>query len=283
MWYVIGCIATNVLLLIWLRILRMPLLTLITLNYLVCVGWVFVLEPPSWGAVIDMSGLGLVALGVLGVLFISVFGLTGYVSRSLGVGLAGMLAKLSLVLPIGFAAMFLDEPLSLFQQAALLTGTGAIVVVHFPYLRAGRWRPLLQGISPGFLLWLSNGVIDILFKAALPLWKTLSPLHIPFWIMGLAGIIGLLTHFFQRRAPLLLQPRLWLGALLLGTTNLLSLYFYLKGLETLPAAQFFLWNNIGVILVAGVVGTLLFQEPLTWAGIIGYGLGVVSILLSSLK
>ncbi|MCS6894799.1 MAG: EamA family transporter [Bacteroidia bacterium] len=278
--FVIGSILTNVLLLLWLRILRVPTPALVTLNYFVCVSLAAILDTPRVAELWRVEPVSLMVMGILGGLFISIFILTGESARTVGVGLTGMLTKLSVILPISFAALFLNEPLSPRQSVGLAAGLGAILAIHAPYLRGGKGRSLIQALRIGLLLWLGNGVIDILFKAFHPKWKVLSPLHIPLIIMSVAGILGVFWHGYQRRLSELFHSKTWLSAILLGGTNLLSIYFYLRGLETLPAVQFFLWNNLGIVLLSGMIGIVFFREKLSWEVSVGYVLGIGAIILT---
>ncbi len=277
MWYVVLSILTNVLLLVWLRSLRLPVFSLITLNYLVCVGLALGLDAPRLNQIASLPLATWGLIGVLGGLFIGVFALTGQASREIGVGLTGMIAKLSVILPVAFVALFLGEPLYLKQVLGMVAGLMAIVLVHRPYWQA--WPLLLQHARIGLLLWAGNGTIDILFKAGQPLLHPLSPLQVPLFVMSVAGLIGLIEHLRQNRLLLLLQGALWKGALLLGTTNLLSIYAYLQALQTWPAAQFFLWNNLGIVLLSGVVGIVFFRERFSWEVGAGYALGGLALIL----
>lgn len=281
MLFVVGCVLTNVLLLLWLRLLRAPVFSLVTLNYFVCVVLAALMAPPQLQQIKALSGIGWSVLFLLGILFISVFALTGKAAREVGIGLSGMLAKLSVILPVTFAGVILKEPFSTRQQIGVLAGIGAIVAIHAPYLKGGGWRTLLKAAQTGLLLWLGNGVIDILFKAAQPQWRSLSTLQIPLIIMSIAGILGVSVHFYRGQGRELFRLSTWKAALLLGTTNLLSIFFYLKGLEALPAIQFFLWNNLGIVLLSGLTGILFFRERFSWEIGIGYGLGAGAIVLVS--
>jgi len=277
--YVVLSILTNVLLLVWLRSLRLPVLSLITLNYLVCVGLALGLDAPR---VDQLASLPLVTwglIGVLGALFIGVFALTGHASRQIGVGLTGMIAKLSVILPVAFVSLFLGEPLYLKQVLGMVAGLAAIVLVHRPYWQGKAGQALLQHARTGFLLWAGNGLIDILFKAGQPLLHNLSPLQVPLFIMSVAGLIGLMAHLYPNRLSLLRQRTLWKGALLLGATNLASIYAYLQALKAWPAAQFFLWNNLGIVLLSGLVGLAFFRERFSWEVGAGYALGGLALIL----
>ncbi|MCS7188284.1 MAG: hypothetical protein RMJ66_01250 [Bacteroidia bacterium] len=280
MWYVLGCIVTNVLLLLWLRVLRLPLISLITLNYFVCVGMISYIDAPSLYAFQRLPAGGKILLLTLGILFITVFALTGRATKEIGVGLSGMLAKLSLILPISYAALILGEPISHTQGIGILLGLFSIVIVHLPYLQEG--RKSLKNFQIGIWLWLGNGIIDILFKEGARTWQGLSTLHIPFFIMLVAGVIGIIFHIVKDKLRDFFSLRAAAGAFLLGSTNLLSIFFYLKGLNILPAAQFFMWNNLGIVLISGVVGIAFFRERFRWEVGLGYGIGGLSLLLLSL-
>jgi len=277
--YLVLSILTNVLLLVWLRSLQVPVFSLVTLNYWVCVGVALALDTPQPDLLASLPLVTWALIAVLGGLFIGVFALTGQASREIGVGLTGMLAKLSMILPVAFVSLFLGESLNLKQVLGILAGLAAIVLVHRPYLQKGAWQTLLRHGRTGLLLWLGNGVIDILFKAGQPLLHPLSPLQVPLFIMSVAGSIGLGAHLRNNRLSLLRQGSIWRGALLLGLTNLLSIYAYLQALNALPAAQFFLWNNLGIVLLAGLVGIAFYKERLSWEVGLGYALGGLGLVL----
>jgi drug/metabolite transporter (DMT)-like permease len=277
--YVVGCVLTSTLLLVWLRLLRLPVFPLVTANYFVAVLAALIYKPLSWEVLLQTPPAGLAGLVVLGVLFVSVFSLTGRVSREVGVGLAGMLSKLSLVIPIAFAVAILREPISARQEVGLFLALAAILLVHGPYLQEGGIRKLWQALRWGLLLWLGNGIIDTLFKALQPTWQSLPDENIPPLIMGIAGLVGLALHVSQKRLHHLRRPALWAGATLLGLTNIASVVFYVKGLRSLPAVPFFLSLNLGIVLLAGVIGVVFFRERFSWLVGLGYAAGVGAIVL----
>jgi len=277
--YVVGCVLTSTLLLVWLRILRLPVFSLVTANYFVAVLVALIYEPLSWTVLLQTPPTGWVGLVVLGILFVAVFSLMGRVSREIGVGLAGMLSKLSLVIPIAFAALILREPISTRQVIGLFLALMAILLVHGPYLQEGGMRKLWRALRWGLLLWLGNGIIDTLFKAFQPSWQSLPDENIPPLIMGVAGLVGLSLHVSQKQLHPFRRPTLWAGATLLGLTNIASVIFYVKGLRSLPAVPFFLSLNLGIVLLAGVIGLIFFRERFSWLVGLGYAAGVGAIAL----
>jgi len=275
--YVIGCVLTSTLLLVWLRVLRMPVFPLVTANYFVAVSSALVYRPLSWEGVAKTPFMGWVALGILGILFVLVFSLTGRVSREIGVGLAGMLSKLSLVIPIGFTIAFLREPVNNRQIIGLILALLAIFLVHGPYLKEGGLRKLWQAMRWGLLLWLGNGLIDTLFKAFQPQWQALPDENIPPLIMGVAGITGLIILITQGQLFHFTRGGLWAGALGLGLINIASVIFYVKGLRAMPAVPFFLSLNLGIVLLSAILGVVLFRERFSWMVGLGYAAGVGAI------
>ncbi len=281
MGYVVGCIVTSALLLVWLRLWRLPVFSLVTANYLVAVAAALLLRPLAKEPLERLPLVGWLHLVGLGVLFITVFFLTGRVAREMGVGIAGMLSKLSLVLPIAYSVLFLGEPFSFRQGVGVGLALGAIILVHVPYLQRGGLLRLWQAMRLGLLLWVGNGVIDIAFKSGQVYWTEIPAENIPPLIMGTAGLLGLVIHGLQGEWRSLISVRLWIGALVLGLTNIASVIFYVMGLQTLPGVIFFLILNLGIVMLSGFLGVLLFRERLTWAVASGYLLGLLAIGLIS--
>ncbi len=278
--YVIGCILTSTLLLVWLRVFRLPVFSLVTANYFIAVLAALVYRPLSWEGLAATSLTGWVGLVTLGILFVLVFSLTGRVSREVGVGLAGMLSKLSLVIPIGFSVTVLKEPVTARQIIGLILALSAIFLVHGPYLQEGGLQKLWRALRWGLLLWMGNGVIDTLFKAFQPQWRSLPDENIPPIIMSVAGLTGLIIHAAQRQFLHLTKGPLWGGALVLGLTNIASVIFYVKGLRSMPAVPFFLSLNLGIVLLSGILGVIFFRERFSWMVGLGYaaGLGAIALL-----
>lgn len=281
--YVVGCILTSALLLVWLRLWRLPVFSLVTANYFVAVSAALLWRPLVWEALAQLSLIGWLHLVALGVLFIAVFFLTGQAAQQMGVGLAGMLSKLSLVLPIGYSVLFKGEAFSILQAVGVGLALGAIVLVHLPYLAGGGMARLWQAMRLGLLLWAGNGVIDITFKSGQTYWTKIPSENIPPLIMGVAGALGLLIHGIRGAWHALIEARLWLGALILGLTNVASVIFYVKGLQVVPGVVFFLMLNLGIVLLSGFFGVVLFRERLTWAVVGGYLLGLLAIGLMGLS
>ena len=278
--YVIGCILTSTLLLVWLRVFRLPVFPLVTANYFVAVLAALIYRPLSWEGMAETPLPGWAGLMALGILFVLVFSLTGRVSREIGVGLAGMLSKLSLVIPIGFSVIFLKEPITSRQIIGLILALSAIFLVHGPYLQEGGLHRLWRAMRWGILLWMGNGLIDTLFKAFQPQWRSLSDENIPPLIMSFAGLTGLIIHTVQRQFLHLTKGSLWVGALVLGLTNIASVIFYVKGLRSMPAVPFFLSLNLGIVLSSGILGIVFFRERFSWMVGLGYaaGLGAIGLL-----
>lgn len=278
--YVIGCILTSTLLLVWLRVFRLPVFSLVTANYFIAVLAALMYRPLSWKGLVETPLTGWVGLVTLGILFVLVFSLTGRVSREVGVGLAGMLSKLSLVIPIGFSVIILEEPVTGRQVIGLILALSAIFLVHGPYLQEGGLQKLWRALRWGLLLWMGNGVIDTLFKAFQPQWHSLPDENIPPIIMSVAGLTGLIIHAAQRQFLHLIRGPLWGGALVLGLTNIASVIFYVKGLRSMPAVPFFLSLNLGIVLLSGILGVIFFRERFSWMVGLGYaaGLGAIALL-----
>jgi drug/metabolite transporter (DMT)-like permease len=221
---------------------------------------------------------------VLGTLFIVIFNLMARTSQQLGVSVASVATKMSLVIPVLAGLILYGEQLNLLKVVGIAT---ALVAVFFASLKKDN-RSLKRGmkifILP-FLVFLGSGIIDSSIKY---LEANLVPEpEFPVFsatLFGFAALTGLGVLLVRSPRDLIRwNPRNILGGVALGVPNFFSVYFLLRALqfEGLNSASIFTLNNVSIVMFTTLLGILLFKEamsPRNWAGV---ALAVVSILLIS--
>ncbi len=256
----------------------------IVVNYLTafCTGLLLYSGPVRLSEVPDQPWVG-GALG-LGVLFIVIFNLMARTSQQMGVSVASIATKMSLVIPVVAGLMLYGEQLNLIKVAGIGT---ALVAVFFASLKDGnqllaRNRRLM--VLP-FLVFLGSGIIDSSIKY---LEANLVPeAEFPVFsaaLFGFAALTGLGILLFRSPKDLLRwKPLNLLGGFALGVPNFFSVYFLLRALKFkgLNSASIFTLNNVSIVMLTTLLGILLFKEPMSPKNWTGVALAVVSILLIS--
>ncbi len=255
----------------------------IVVNYLTafCVGFLFFPRPFAladlpyrpwfWPAV------------AMGCLFIAVFNLMARTSQTMGVSVASVATKMSLVLPVIAGVLLYGELLSPFKLLGICI---ALAAVYFASVKGdGRRLGIRTLYLPG-LVFLGSGIIDTSIKylqetripdAEFPIFSS--------FIFGSAALTGALLMLV--REPLShFRPngRNILGGIALGIPNFFSIYFLLGALqwEGMPSAYLFTLNNVSIVVLTTLLGIALFRERLSRTNWLGIGLGVASILIISL-
>ncbi|MBC2840782.1 DMT family transporter [Robiginitalea sp. SC105] len=219
----------------------------------------------------------------LGLLFILIFNLMARTSQQLGVSVASVATKMSLVIPVIAGMVLYGEKLGAFRVFGIAL---ALVAVYLASVKAHRvsWNPRLLYL-PG-LVFLGSGIIDTSIKY-------LEENHIPdseyplfsACVFGAAGTTGaVITLFRTPQALFAWRPKNLLGGVALGIPNFFSVFFLLRALQFpgLNSASIFTLNNVGIVLLTTLLGIALFEEKLAARNWLGVILAVVSIAIISL-
>ena len=220
----------------------------------------------------------------LGVLFIIVFNIMAATSQKLGVSVASVATKMSLVVPVLFGIWLYREELGMVKIIGIML---ALAAVYFASVKEkgmviGRRAWLLP-----LLLFLGSGIIDASIKY---LEETrVSNVEFPlfsatiFAAAATSGFVFVGIRSGHQRPDF--SVRNILGGIALGVPNFFSIFFLLRALqnENLNSASIFTINNVAIVMFSTLLGIVLFKETISgknWAGI---ALAVVSILLVALS
>lgn len=251
------------------------LLPAIVVNYFVAFTCGVLVAAP-WNAG-DLSPLAL-PVSVLGILFITLFYLTGVSTQRAGVAATSVASKMSLVLTVLAAvALHGERPGVMGWMGIVLALVGVLLSswASGPPGARGAW------VLPA-LLFLGNAAIDITLNTTQR--NALTPSTEPVFatlIFGVAGILGVGWLLGTRNAKHLLNPSVLLAGLVLGMVNYASLYFIVGALahSGYPASSVFPLMNIGVILFGTASSIALFRERLRKVQWIGIGCAIVALVL----
>ena len=215
---------------------------------------------------------------LMGVLFVSIFNVVGITTQKIGVAVASVANKLSLIIPVVLSIWLYDESMSVWK--ALGVGLALVAVIMTCY-RGGREQEAgehTKGWLISFLpviLFIGSGLLDALINHVQKTYVNEENKN-AYLISGFlsAATIGsciLLVQYLRGR-----QVFAWknlLAGVMIGIPNYFSIWCLVKFLKISPwqSSASIPMNNMGIVLFSAVAAWLLFREKLSklnWAGII---------------
>ncbi|MBM1107516.1 DMT family transporter [Aurantibacter crassamenti] len=220
---------------------------------------------------------------ILGVLFIVVFKLMAATAQKVGVSVASVSTKMSLVIPVIFGVLVYNEELGGLKILGIIL---ALASVYFTSFKEQSLNVKRTSLLLPFLVFLGSGIIDTTLnfmqekhiqEAELPLFSATI-----FAFAATTGIVFIAIKTFK--TPLKVNYRNTIGGIALGVINYYSIFFLMRALQndTLNSASIFTINNVAIVMFSTLLGILLFKEHLSiknWGGIV---LAIISILLVAL-
>lgn len=225
-------------------------------------------KPWFWGAI------------AMGLLFIIVFNLMAATSQQLGVSVASVATKMSLVLPVLFGVFRYHEVLGSTTVLGILL---ALAAVYFASMKERSTVFKRSALLLPFFVFMGSGAIDIslayfqkefVASGELPLFSSA--------IFASAALIGIAYIGMKSlRHPIKVNFRNGIAGIALGVPNYFSIYFLLRALrhESLNSATVFTINNVAIVMFSTLLGIALFKEKLSRTNWGGIALAVISILL----
>lgn len=215
---------------------------------------------------VDLSGFHwslpwLPAAGFIGFLYVALFVLIGQSAQNLGVNITAIASKMSFVLPMAAAHLYLDLPYTATEGLALILALAAIY-----------WQSAAQttgSLAKGFslllplLIFVGGGLADSLLQYTES--KQLPVHQQSLFIMTLFGTAGIFGWSAVGLQSIQKQTRITtkdlLAGALLGVTNFTTVFALLRAFGSgLPAAYVFPMLNVGIILCTALAAALLFGE-----------------------
>jgi drug/metabolite transporter (DMT)-like permease len=290
--YLLLCILSNLLIFIVFRLypkLKINTIQAIVMNYFFCVitGLLFYSSTlnqyirqvdrfPSWGYMAIFLSFA----------FILSFMIMARTTQKLGITVATIASKLSLVIPVAFSILFFTGGSSNFSVPYYIGLAFALVAIVLASLQPkdhklkSFWTDRRVLILP-LSVFLLGGMQDTLIN-----WANL--MFIPSgeyavfvtFIFILALIWGILWLIKKQEK---FQAMSILGGLMLGIPNFFSMIFLLRSLEAYDnnGALIYPLINIGIILGGALISVTIFKDKLMPINYLGVFLALVSLILIS--
>lgn len=257
--------------------------TAIVVNYLTCgVIGTYLAKTPVYTASF-WHAPWLVYTIILGFLFISIFYLIALTAQKMSVAASMVSAKLSVVIPVFIAWLFLSESLSFLKIIGIFI---SFISVFFISTRS---EPNADNKPKGFwylplLVFVGSGCIDAILKFLesryIPEYTSDDIVTGTFLFAFIFGLLVLLIQQAQGIVKIEVKSLAW--GLMLGIPNYFSMFFLLETLSIFPASFIFPINNIGIVALSTILAFVAFKEKLSATNFLGLALALASIILISL-
>ena len=221
---------------------------------------------------------------IIGILFISMFNVVAITSQKIGISIASIASKMSLIIPVVFAVYLYGDSMSFVKIAGVVLALLSVYLTFYPSGNGKQTNKKLL-IFP-IILFVGTGLLDTLFKYTEHKYLTGNDLNLflssLFTVAAFAGFIVVIIMITAMRNPLHIKSII--GGVVLGIPNYGSIYFLMRTLEieNFESSVIFPVNNIGIIGLSAIAAFFLFKEKMTminWTGIV---LSIIAIAMIAL-
>ncbi|NJN27128.1 MAG: hypothetical protein HC819_14705 [Cyclobacteriaceae bacterium] len=258
----------------------------IVVNYMVCVavGLLFIDQPAILLTMDYRAPWSLMAI-FIGVMLVIGFYAASLTAQLLGVSVASVASKMSLMFPVLFSLLFMKievKAFSLFNYAGMAL---ALVAIYLSSIRKNTGVRISHGkgylLLLPFIVFVSGGLIDISLNYSNH--QLINPTNVGAFTIALfagASVAGLISLIFRKGK---FDLKNVLGGAALGIVNYFSLFFVLRALTAFNnnGAVFYPIYNVGIIMLSSVAAMVLFRERLSAINFVGLALAVLSLFLLS--
>lgn len=258
----------------------------IVVNYFTAATWSLFFSEGQQFSAVDIPSFLPVAL-FTGAMFIIVFFITGLAAQRTGVAVASVASKMSMVIPVLAGLWLYQEQLHTTKLIGILMAFPAVFLVSKPSSKEELKNFRFQDLGLPILLFFGAGLVDTLIKAVqFYFMNEQNKGIIIMMIFGSAGTIGLVRLIYLSfKGQKFISTRDFVGGIVLGSANFLSLHFLVKCLE-FPGAEsshVFTIVNTGVVSLSAVIAAIGFREKFSSAKILGLMLAIGAIVVLSLN
>lgn len=262
----------------YLAINKIKLFQVILINYWVC--FLFGIIATSFSSQWIGLNYSVIGLGAsIGFLFISLFYAMGLTTQLFGVGTSSIVSRVSLVIPVLYFAIYLNEGLAPLQWLAVAIAVIAVLLTSKKNKTSTAKK--IYKLLP-IIVFLGYGLIDVLLKYSNQVAEKHNAYHLMTTaIFFFAGLYGFIISLFKQIN--FSKNELILG-LILGLLNYGSIYLLLEAIKAvdLKSSELFAINGVLILLLSNVGAFLLFRDKPTKFQIIGIILAIFSTLILSI-
>ncbi len=221
------------------------------------------------------------------ILFAAVFGICFVVAffaymksvRTVGMSLATLVVRLSIVLPLIFSAVFYTEIPTVFQWFGIILTLFTLILFSTSIRRDRTKEYTPEGIFYLFLMFVVLGLNDFSMKVFRE-WQPSGDRGLFLLVLfGMATLFSGMLIVYKKRT---IYSRDVVRGAVLGVPNLFSTYFLIAALRALPGIVVYPLVNVSIVVLTALGGLVIWREHLNKMGWFSLGLAIVAILFLSM-
>lgn len=223
----------------------------------------------------------------MGAMFISIFNVISFTTQQLGVAVASVANKLSMVIPFLFSIYLYNENATALKIAGIVIALAAVVLTCYPSKNdAGEHKKVNQLllILP-LVLFISSGLLDTLIVYVKnnffsdPAANFNNFLIAAFSVAAVIGLCILVIQVLTGKQQF--SPKALLAGIIIGIPNYFSIWFLGRVISAYKgnSSAIIPVNNMGIVLFSAVAAWILFKEKLSFINWTGIVLAIAAIAL----
>lgn len=217
----------------------------------------------------------------MGLVFISIFNAMAVTAQRNGLSVVAVASKMSVVIPVVAGLVLYQESVSLLKILGILIALFSIYMVTVNPEKMNQKASLLFPL----LVFIGSGFIDASLKYLETTYVKAEDVSLfSAIIFGSALCCGIIVLGFEKiNGNFKFEFKNTIGGLALGIVNYYSVYFLIKAIsaENTESSTVFTINNVAILLISTILGTIFFKEKLSSLNKIGIAFASISIVLVS--
>ena len=209
----------------------------------------------------------------LGVFFVIMFNIMAITTQRLGISIASLSSKISLIIPVLTSLLIYEN-----TKFYFINGLGILLAMISVYFTLKKDVKLSYPITIAIILFFGAGILDTSLNFIQYNFFKSNSDNFNFIVIVFfsAFIAGFLKIIFGNHK---IQLKNIYSGIILGIPNYLSIYFVLEALDQLGGITVFPVLNIGVVLISAIISFIYYKEKINFINWIGISLVCVSIFL----
>jgi drug/metabolite transporter (DMT)-like permease len=266
---------------------RIPAFQAIVFNYITCVITGSIVNRAFPAEQIAAGEPWLLWAMIMGCFFIGLFNVIAFTAQKVGIAVASVANKLSLVIPFIFSIILYQETTGWLRVAGILLALVSVVLTCYPSKKdpATTGKPLSPALKIFLpvLLFIGSGLLDTMVKYVEQTYLNASNqnayLISSFAMAALVGSLLLLVFVVSGKQKF--DRRSILAGIIIGIPNYFSIWCLLAVLKRNQgeSSAIIPINNMGIVLFSSIMAYLLFRERLNAINWIGILLSIAAIAL----